>query len=492
MSQRSENQTGVPLAQQTLTEVYQLLLQQVTDGIFITNIEGHLLEANPYGCQLLGYTREEVRQLSWPDLWATEASADDPLYQNNLAIGHTANGRRSLRRKDNQLISVDITAHKLTTGNTVWSVHAIMDGQSQEVTLQERLEADEQLAKIVAIAPGVLCLFQLSPDGTATCPYADPAIQDIYGLTPEELAKDASPVLSLIHPHDVAGIQESIAESARTLLPWQAEYRVQHPDKGEIWVEGHSSPERRPDGTVLWHGFLQDITERKKAEIALRTNEAQLTLLTDALPALIAYVDANQCYQFNNQAYVNWFGYTKGELKGRHLEQVLGTAVYQAISSYTEQALAGETVKYETILPYEDEPRYVQAIYVPDRNAQGEVRGYFALVNDITSRKRAEEALYESQERLSLALSASQMGVWEWNIQTDALLWSPECLAILGVESYNKALVAFTDIVHPEDIEEVMAKANLAIVHKTIYEADFRIIRRVGGIRWLAVVGRGV
>ena len=116
-----------------------------------------------------------------------------------------------------------------------------------------------------------------------------------------------------------------------------------------------------------------------------------MRLITDAFPALISYVDADKRYQFNNKAYEDWFGH---EAQGKHLEEVLGNVAYQTISGYVDNVLKGETVTYETEIPYKDGgTRFVHATYVPDRGTNGQVKGFFALVQDITESKQAEEEL---------------------------------------------------------------------------------------------------
>jgi PAS domain S-box-containing protein len=124
---------------------------------------------------------------------------------------------------------------------------------------------------------------------------------------------------------------------------------------------------------------------------ALRSSEKQMRLITDALPALISYVDADRRYQFSNKAYEEWFGH---EAQGKHLEEMLGTTAYKTISGYVDRVLAGEFVTYETEIPYKDGgTRFVNAAYIPDGRENGQVRGFFALIQDITERKDAEEEL---------------------------------------------------------------------------------------------------
>ena len=122
---------------------------------------------------------------------------------------------------------------------------------------------------------------------------------------------------------------------------------------------------------------------------ALSISEIQLQQVMDALPALISYIDVDRRYQFTNNAYEEWFNHTA---QGKHMEEVIGKIAYKTISKYVDRVLAGETVSYETEIPYQDGgARFVHAHYVPDKEASGQVRGFFALVEDISEHKQAQE-----------------------------------------------------------------------------------------------------
>jgi signal transduction histidine kinase/CheY-like chemotaxis protein len=111
--------------------------------------------------------------------------------------------------------------------------------------------------------------YQLFPDGSSCFPYASEAIRDMYEVTPDEVRVDASPVFSKLHPDDYNGIVETITASARTLQPWEYEYRVILPRQGIRWRYGFSQPEKQVDDSILWHGFINDITARKNMELEL-------------------------------------------------------------------------------------------------------------------------------------------------------------------------------------------------------------------------------
>ncbi len=148
---------------------------------------------------------------------------------------------------------------------------------------------------------------------------------------------------------------------------------------------------RTAELTAVNHRLQQEINERMQVEAALRQSEAQLRLTTDALPVLIAYVDEQQHYRFNNRAYEDWFGRPLAEIHGHHIRDVLGEFGYQQIQKYVIVALSGQKVSYETQVPHSDgQLRDVSVTYIPDTADNGEVKGFFALVSDISDRKAIE------------------------------------------------------------------------------------------------------
>ena len=127
-----------------------------------------------------------------------------------------------------------------------------------------------------------------------------------------------------------------------------------------------------------------------------RQDEGRLRLLLDALPLLITYVDKGRRYQFNKKAHRNWFAPDQEDLQGRLVRDVLGEPAYEIMRPYIDGALAGKSADYEIRTPNIDgEERYIHATYVPDFELNGDVAGFFVVVDDISERKKAERALEE-------------------------------------------------------------------------------------------------
>jgi PAS domain S-box-containing protein len=117
--------------------------------------------------------------------------------------------------------------------------------------------------------------------------------------------------------------------------------------------------------------------------------------LTDAVPALLSYVDENFRYSSVNHTYELWFGLKQEDIVGRHVREVLGEVVWEKVHQYMERALKGERVFYELELsePLHQHatPRWVNVSHTPDFDNKGKVRGFVVLVQDISSSKRAEK-----------------------------------------------------------------------------------------------------
>ncbi|MBE0437303.1 MAG: PAS domain S-box protein, partial [Methylomicrobium sp.] len=238
----------------------------------------------------------------------------------------------------------------------------VTERRNAELALKERIRLQDQLFKVASSVPGLICSFRLGSDGSTSMPYASSVIESVYGVSLDLVSKDFNPVFTRIHPDDIGHIHATIAESARTLQAWRDTYRYYHPIKGEVWHECHSLPMREMDGSILWHGYIQDITDRKLAELTLRDREKELRLIMDATPALISYLDVEYRYMRVNATHEKWFGITEDTILGRKAPDIIGKEAWRIAQPYFERALAGEGVNFDQQIPFgHGEPRWVQA-----------------------------------------------------------------------------------------------------------------------------------
>ncbi|MGE0594038.1 MAG: PAS domain S-box protein [Vicinamibacterales bacterium] len=263
----------------------------------------------------------------------------------------------------------------------------------------ERLKAQSaRLDRILATAPGVVLAFRQAPDGGWSFPYASPRVEDIYGLTPAQLAADAAPVFQMMPPDDASRVSAAILESARTLEPWRAQFRVTRPDRATVWVEGHSVPVREDDGGTLWYGFVHDVTAQRQAEETAR--EWQRAFEQSAVG--IALADAQtECFRSVNEAFARRLGYTRDEMAGMPIARIYSSELQEAQSAFVSRSDGAGHGVFETEHLRRDGTRIPVLVDLTTvRDEQARPHSRVAIVQDLTARREAEADAARSADAL--------------------------------------------------------------------------------------------
>lgn len=179
-----------------------------------------------------------------------------------------------------------------------------------------RLTSAQTLDKLSRFVPGFIFQYRRAADGAVSFPFATQGIWDIYHVTPEEARLDATPCFDRIHADDLPDVVESIRRSEEALSKWDHVFRVQHPERGTIWLQGQSMPEPAENGAMHWHGCVLDVTQQRRSEIDAARRGAHLQAILNTLGEGVAVIDADNRIEEINPALRRLFGYEEDEMIG--------------------------------------------------------------------------------------------------------------------------------------------------------------------------------
>ena len=227
-----------------------------------------------------------------------------------------------------------------------------------------------------------------------------------------------------------------------------------------------------------------DITAHKHAEEALRESEGIARALLDAPTDLVTLVDTNGIILSANEAMAQRFGKHKDEFIGVCGWDLLPPGLVKSRKAYFEQVIqSGEPRSFED----ERQGMWFDNVFYPAFDAHGKVSKIAVIARDITERKRIEEALQESNERLLKAQRLAGMGFLDWNLKTGEMHWSDEVYNLYGVDPQEeKASIDMTmRLIHPDDREFVEKNLEMAFQGIKEYDIDHRKLRPDGEVIWV-------
>ncbi|WP_437884307.1 hybrid sensor histidine kinase/response regulator NahK/ErcS' [Pseudomonas sp. LRF_L74] len=238
-------------------------------------------------------------------------------------------------------------------------------------------------------------------------------------------------------------------------------------------------------------GFVNtftDVTERCRQAERIAESERWVRLITDHVPALIAYLNADLIYEFTNKVYEEWYHWPRDGMLGQSLREVHNEEHWRRLETYVERALSGESVTFEMAeTNVVGQQRYMLRSYVPNRLASGEVIGIFVLIRDVTERRRTSEALHQAYQNLELrvrertaeltSLNGKLVGEIDERSRVESRLREAKQDAERANLSKTKFLAAVShDLLQPLNAARLFTSALLEQRHG---EASFGLIRNV-------------
>jgi PAS domain S-box-containing protein len=364
--------------------------------------EGRYLDVNEAWLAHTGFTREEALGRTSAELGTyVDPSVRERLFRALQEHGQVRGIEGAMRMKNGEVRQFLLTSQRVTIGGQVRLLSGIQDITELKHVEARLRESEEQFRMIAELANEGVWLVDLQ----VRTQYVNARMAQLLGCAREELL--GSSPLDFLFPEDIEAGREHISRALRGLND-QFDFRFRRNDGGELLVMASTSPQKDDQGRIVGAmAMLSDMTERRRALEALRASEAQLSLITHALPVFILHCDTQFRYRFVNAAYAARFGLQPAALVGRRVPEFLGPEVWEVVKDKLTRVLRGEFVQYEALIPYQGlGGRFMRSVNVPERDAEGNVRGLIGILIDITEQKRVEE---ERAQLLEQSLQQAQL-----------------------------------------------------------------------------------
>lgn len=313
-----------------------------------------------------------------------------------------------------------------------------------------------------------------------------------WGYTAQELLAEGVRFADLIHPDDIRKIEAAAdAHMSDELDDHLYEYRLRTADGNWIWVEGRGWVSRDSAGAVTTiYGVLLDVTERKRADEALREQADLLRLFYD-LPFIGMGITSPVTQQWlkTNARLCEILGYPCEELIEKTWPEITHPEDVDADLAGFERVTRGEVDGYQIekrFLRKDGEVVFTTLDVRAVRRDDGEVDYLLATVQDISEHKRIELDLQQQKERLERAEAHAKLGSWEFELDTQRVWWSPQLYVLLGADSTREhpTFDTFLEFVHPDDRKRVVAAFH-ELLHGRIVDVEpFRSNPEHSILRW--------
>ena len=437
---------------------YRTVFDSANDAVFIETVDGAILDVNDNACKLLGYTRGELLGMKVPDMVPVEARAWLPRVTDAILRDRTFRAEAVNVHKSGRQIPVEISASTMELDDRTLVLAIVRD-------ISERKRAEAALAESedryrTLFNDSLMGIYRTTPGGQIQL--ANPALVRMLGY--ESFAQLAERNLET----DGSGpeykrdeFKQRIERDGRIV---GLEARWQTRDGRTLFVRESARAVRGQDGAILYYeGTVEDITERRRAERALRMEKERAQQYLDVADVIIVALDRTGVVALANRRACAVLGYDEKELVGRDWFQTcvperLRDSVRVAFGQLTTgQAAAVEHYENPVVTARGDE-RLVAWHNALLRDDAGRVIGTLSSGEDVTERKAAEKRLQESEERFRRLVELSPDGV-AVHQGGRLVLVNPAGTRLLGYERPEELVgKSVFDLVHPDERSGVVAR----------------------------------
>jgi PAS domain S-box-containing protein len=443
---------------------------------------GRFLRVNARLCEMLGYAEDELVGRVFSDFLHPEEREQNFADFLRLARGEITDYRAEKRYicKNGEVLWADVTVNLVhdANGAPLRTLAVVLDITRRKQAEQER----SRLAAIVDSSEDAIIGVDLNGIITSW----NRGAEKLYGYSAAEIVGQT---ISIVIPADndnELGMLQRVAEGG-AIEHYDTVRRRK--DGTYVNVSLTISPIRNEQGKIIGASKIaRDITERRLGELS----RAWLaSMIEHTMTAMIGLTPAGIIESWNPAA-ARLFGFTAGEAVGQSVGLIWPNHRLDEPSQLLAQLRTGEAHTLETV--HRGKSGQLLDVILnmaPVFDGARNLVGISASVTDVTARKLAEQALWRSEEQLSLAQDAAHVGIWDWDPGTGNLAWTTEMLALYGIASPPATYTEWRQLLHLDDIERVDEELEEALRQRRAFNIEYRVMHGSGNVRWMVLRGEG-
>ncbi|MEM9450785.1 MAG: PAS domain S-box protein [Cyanobacteria bacterium P01_E01_bin.6] len=466
----------------------QTAIDLAAEAIFLVRPDSSFAYVNEAACSMLGYCHEELLNLSVLDV--------DPEFSAQRWIDHWKTikqcGALTLETqqetKDGRRYPVEININYLILEGEEFLfsfMREIGDRKQAEQALRESEERYRSLYRQTAVG-----LAHASLEGKFL--EVNPRFCEMLGYSREELLSKT--VTEITHTADQAQVSTDHHRLFRGDISYFfQEKRYLRKDGSAFWANTGVSLVRdamgNPKHTLA---VVHDISEQKQAENALQESQRFIQAVLDTVPIPVFWKDRDSVFLGCNHQLATALGLeSTSDIIGKTDFDFSMTDI-EAHAYRTDDRWVMETGHSklgieETLTSPDSGQRWLETHKAPLRDGEGTIVGMVGTFQDITDRKQSEDRLHQLSARLNLAVESAGIGIWDWDITNNHLVWDEQMYALYGIapERFSNAYEAWLNGLHPNDRVAAETSSQQALEEEAEYDTEFRVIHPDGTIRFI-------